>query len=54
VTRHEVHSTNTHTLQNAGRWNQTKHNVLQGIGSRRNHRVTCVEDRTTWWQTHSL
>jgi len=30
VTRHEVHSMNTHTLQHAGRWKQTKQNV-QGI-----------------------
>ena len=31
MTRHEVHSMNTHTLQNAGRQKQTKQNVLQGI-----------------------
>jgi len=31
MSRHEVHSMNTHTLQNAGRWKQTKQNVVQGI-----------------------
>jgi len=25
---HEVHSMNTHTLQNAGWWKQTKQNVV--------------------------
>jgi len=29
--RDEVHSMNTHTLQNAGRQKQTKQNVVQGI-----------------------
>jgi len=29
--RHEVHSMNTHTLQNVGRWKQTKQNEVQGI-----------------------
>jgi len=33
VSRHEVYSISTHTLQNAGRWKQTKQNVLQGIGT---------------------
>ena len=33
VNRHEVHSINTHTLHNAGRWKQTNQNVLQGIGA---------------------
>jgi len=31
VSRHEVHSMNTHTLQNAGWYKQTKQNVVQGI-----------------------
>jgi len=31
MTRHEVHSMNTHTLQNAGRQKQTKQDVVQGI-----------------------
>ena len=31
VSRNEVHSRNTHTLQNAGWWKQTKQNVVQGI-----------------------
>jgi len=50
MTRHEVHSINTQTLQNAGRWKQTKQHFTRHW-SRRNHRVTdtfcnCVEDRT--------
>ena len=31
MTKHEVYTTNTHTLQNAGRYKQAKQNVLQGI-----------------------
>jgi len=31
MSRHEVHSMNTHTLQNSGRYEQTKQNVLQGL-----------------------
>jgi len=31
MSRHEVHSMNTHTLQNAGWWKQIKQNVVQGI-----------------------
>ena len=31
MSRHEVYSMNTHTLQNAGRQKQTKQNVVQGI-----------------------
>jgi len=31
MSRHEVHSMNTHTLQNAGWQKQTKQNVVQGI-----------------------
>jgi len=30
MSRHEVHSMNTHTLQNAGWYKQTKQNVVQG------------------------
>jgi len=33
MTRHEVHSMNTHTLHNASRYKQTKQNVVQGIGA---------------------
>jgi len=35
MTRHEVHSVNTHTLQDAGRYKQIKENVVQGIGAGR-------------------
>ena len=31
MSKHEVHSMNTHTLQNAGGYKQTKQNVVQGI-----------------------
>jgi len=31
MTKHEVHTTNTHTLQNAGRYKQATQNVLQDI-----------------------
>jgi len=31
MSRHEVHSMNTHILQNAGLKKQTKQNVVQGI-----------------------
>jgi len=31
MSRHEVHSMNTHTLQNASWYKQTKQNVVQGI-----------------------
>jgi len=33
VSRHEVHSTNTHTLQNAGWYKQTKQNGVHDIES---------------------
>jgi len=33
VSRHKVHSISTHTLHNAGRYKQTKQNVLQDIGA---------------------
>jgi len=55
MTRHEVHSINTHTLQNAGQTNKTERSTRHW--SRRNHRVTdtfcnCIEDRTMGLQTH--
>jgi len=31
MSRHEVHSINTHTLHNADQWKPTKQSVLQGI-----------------------
>jgi len=31
MTRHDVHSMNTRTLQNADRLKETKENVVQGI-----------------------
>jgi len=58
ISRHEVHSMNTHTLQNAG-WKK-KQNTERSTRhwSWRNHRVTdtfcnCIEDRTIGLQTHS-
>jgi len=54
MSRHEVHSMNTHTLQNAGRWKQTKQNVVQGWRhcSRRNHREGCrhLLLQLRWWR----
>jgi len=49
MSRHEVHSMNTHTLQNADKTGKTERST--GHWSRRNHRVTgtfcnCIEDRT--------
>ena len=55
--RHEVHSMNTHTLQNAG-WKNRQYRTEYRHWSQRNHRVTdsfcnCIEDRTIGLQTHS-
>jgi len=58
VTRHEVHSMNTHTVQNAvKKTDKTERTTGHWIWW--NHRVTdtfcsCFEDRAIWLQTHSV
>jgi len=60
VSRHEVHSRNTHTLQNAGWYKQTKHNVVQGIeaggitGYMINCQGMCKNAHFQWQTTYNL
>jgi len=55
MSRHEVHSMNTHTLQNAGWYKQTKQNVQQYKALKpaesQGYRH-CLQ--LYWWQNHTV
>jgi len=62
MTKHEVHTINTHTLQNVGRYKQAKQNFLQDImkydlASNLLQSLTKVKQGLTFFQlflTHQL